>query len=121
MSESRKKYTTIDEYISDFPKEVQEIMQNLRKIVNELAPEVEEAISYQMPTFKLKKKTVVHFAAFSKHIGVYPMPSGIEAFKEQLSKYESGKGSVRFPLNKPIPYDLFKQIVVYRLKSMTDK
>jgi uncharacterized protein YdhG (YjbR/CyaY superfamily) len=115
MSETRKKYSSIDEYIGDFPKESQEIMKKIRKIIKELDPNLEEAISYQMPTFKLKKKNLVHFAAFKNHIGFYPTPSGIEAFTKQLSSYKFSKGSVQFPLNQPIPYDLIKEITKFRI------
>jgi len=113
-----KKFQTIDEYISTFPKEIQAILEKMRAIVKALDEKIEETISYQMPTFKLNKKIIIHFAAFTKHIGVYPLPSGIEAFKEQLAQFQSGKGSVQFPLNKPIPYDLFRQIAVYNLNAI---
>jgi uncharacterized protein YdhG (YjbR/CyaY superfamily) len=118
MSESKKAYQTIDEFILDFPKEVQEILQKIRGIVHDLAPEGEEAIAYGIPTFRLKKKNLVHFGAFKNHIGFYPTPTGMDAFKEQLSKYESGKGSAKFPLNQPIPYDLIKEIVQFRITEV---
>ena len=109
-------YTTIDEYIATFSPEIQSILRNIREIVRELAPEATEKISYQMPTFYLNGN-LVHFAAFKKHIGFYPTPSGIEAFQEELSKYKGAKGSVQFPLNQPIPYDLIRKIVIYRLEE----
>lgn len=109
-------YNTIDEYIATFPPEIQSILSNIRKIVRELAPEATEKISYQMPTYYLHGN-LVHFAAFQKHIGFYPTPSGIEAFQEELSKYKGAKGSVQFPLNQPIPYDLIRRIVIYRLEE----
>jgi uncharacterized protein YdhG (YjbR/CyaY superfamily) len=111
---------TIDEYIAGFPPEVQEILQKIRMIVREAAPDAEEKISYQMPTFYLHGN-LVHFAAFKNHIGFYPVPSGIEAFKEELSKYEGGKGSVQFPLSQPIPYDLVSRIVKFRVKENLEK
>ena len=117
MSESKKKFNTISEYIATFPKEIQLILEKIRKLIKETAPKAEEAISYQIPTFKLNKKNLVHFAAFKNHIGIYPTPTGMEAFKEKLSVYESGKGSVKIPLNKPIPYDLIKEIVEYLVKK----
>lgn len=115
-----KKYKTIDEYISDFPEYVQDILQKMRKVISEAAPEASEAISYGMPTFKLNGN-LVHFAAYKKHIGFYPTPSGIEAFKDEISEYKSAKGSVQFPLDKPIPFELVKKIVIFRVKENQDK
>jgi uncharacterized protein YdhG (YjbR/CyaY superfamily) len=96
---------TIDEYIAGFPHEVQEILEKIRTTIRKAAPHAEETISYQMPTFTLQGN-LVHFAAFKKHIGFYPTPTGIEKFKDELSVYEGAKGSVRFPLDKPIPFGL---------------
>ena len=101
--------------------DVQKILEEMRQTIREAAPEVVEAISYQMPTFKLNAKNLVHFAAFKNHIGFYPIPSGIEAFKKELSSYKQGKGSVQFPMDKPIPYDLVKKIVRYRVKENPEK
>ena len=111
---------TIDEYIAGFPQDVQEILQKIRMTIREAAPEAKEKIAYQMPTFTLKGN-LVHFAAFSKHIGFYPVPTGIEAFKEELSVYKGGKGSVQFPLDQPIPYDLISRIVTFRVKENLEK
>ena len=113
----KKKFSTIDEYITSFPKEIQEILEKIRKTISEAAPSAKETISYQMPTFKLKKN-LVHFAAFKNHIGFYPTPTGNESFKEELSPYVFGKGSIKFPLNKPIPYDLIKKIVNRRVTEL---
>lgn len=112
--------TNIDEYIAQFPKDVQEILQELRAIIRKAAPDAEEAISYQMPTFKLKGN-LVHFAAYKNHIGFYPAPRGIEAFKEELSAYKGGKGSVQFPIDKPLPLDLISKIVHYRVIENLEK
>jgi len=120
MDEQKKKFQTIDEYISTFPEDVQHILQELRQAVKEAAPQAEEAISYQMPTFKLNGN-LVHFAAYKKHIGFYPTPSGIEAFKEELAPYESSKGAVQFPLDKPIPFDLVSKIVHFRVMEQLSK
>ena len=120
MSKEKKKFETIDEYISNFPEHVQAILKNLRKVISEAAPEAEETISYQIPTFRLNGN-LVHFAAFKNHIGFYPAPSGIEKFKEELSAYEFAKDSVKFPLNKPIPYKLIKDIVKFRVKENMNK
>jgi len=114
------KVETIDDYVNLFPKNVQNILEKLRKIIRESAPEAEEAISYGMPTFKLNGN-LVHFAAFKNHIGFYPTPSGIETFKEELTPYKSSKGSVQFPLDKPIPYELVRKIVVFRVKENLKK
>ncbi|MES1244736.1 MAG: DUF1801 domain-containing protein [Acidobacteriota bacterium] len=111
---------TIDEYIAGFPKDIQERLQKIRATIREAAPEAEEAIKYQMPTFTLQGN-LVHFAAFKNHIGFYPAPRGIEAFQEELSAYEGAKGSVRFPLDQPIPYDLIGRIVRFRVKDSLDK
>ena len=113
-------YTTIDEYISSFPADVQAILQKIRATICKAAPGAEEAISYQMPTFKLNGN-LVHFAAFKNHIGFYPVPSGIEKFKKELSVYPQGKGSVQFPLDRPIPYVLISKIVKFRVKENLEK
>ena len=109
--------STIDEYIKNFPTDVQRILEKMRQTIRKAAPDAVESISYQMPTFKMNGKNLVHFAAFQKHIGFYPIPSGIEAFKKELSPYKQGKGSVQFPLDEPIPYDLVEKIVKYRVKE----
>ena len=114
MDTNRKAPKTIDEYIAGFPRDVQQILEKIRKTIHEAAPAAEEAISYQMPSFKLKGN-LVYFAAFKRHIGFYPIPSGIEQFKAELSVYKQGKGSVQFPLDKPIPYDLINRIVKFRV------
>lgn len=114
MEEKKITFNTIDEYIMQFPAEVQEILKNLRQVIKEAAPMAEERMSWQMPTFYLKGN-LVHFAAHKKHIGFYPAPTGIEAFKEQLSEYKGAKGSVQFPLNKPMPYELIREIVKFRV------
>jgi uncharacterized protein YdhG (YjbR/CyaY superfamily) len=117
MSISRKKVATIDEYIVMFPQNVQEILNDVRKTIQESAPEAQEAISYGIPTFKLNGN-LVHFAAFKNHIGFYPGgPSAIEAFKEELSSFKQGRGSIQFPLDKPIPFQLMMKIVKFRVKQ----
>ncbi len=100
---------------------MQERLQRLRQLIRETVPEAVEAISYQMPTFKLGGKNLIHFAAFKNHIGVYPTPSGVEAFKEELSPYKNAKGSVQFPLNQPLPFNLIKRIVEYRVNEEREK
>lgn len=110
----------VDEYISGFPKNVRTKLEKLRATIREAAPEAEEKISYQMPTYALKGN-LVHFAAYRKHIGFYPTPSGIEEFKEKLSTYKGAKGSVQFPIDEPIPYDLVREIVAFRVKENYEK
>jgi uncharacterized protein YdhG (YjbR/CyaY superfamily) len=104
----------IDKYIMTFPEEVQAILIKLRQVIKESAPDAEEKLSYQMPTFALHGN-LVHFAAHKKHIGFYPTPSGIDAFKQELSRYKGAKGSVQFPMDKPLPYELISRIVEYRV------
>jgi uncharacterized protein YdhG (YjbR/CyaY superfamily) len=113
-----KRFKTMDEYIKTFPEDVQGILEKMRQTIRKAAPEATEAISYQMPTFKLNGKNLVHFAAWKNHIGFYPTPSGTEAFKKELSRYKGAKGSVQFPLEEPIPYDLVKKVVMFRMKEI---
>lgn len=114
MKGTKINYKSIDEYILMFPPGIQEILKTLRSVIKESAPDAEEKISYQMPTFALHGN-LVHFAAHKNHIGFYPTPSGIEAFKHELSKYKGAKGSVQFPLDKPMPYELISKIVRFRV------
>ena len=104
----------IDEYISGFPEEIQILLEQVRATIKQAVPEAEEAIKYAMPTFVLNGN-LVHFAAFKNHIGFYPVPSGIEAFKKELSVYKGAKGSVQFPLNQPMPLELITKIVKFRV------
>jgi uncharacterized protein YdhG (YjbR/CyaY superfamily) len=117
---SRKVPKTIDEYIASFPRNVKTILEELRRTIKDSAPEAEEAISYGMPAFKLNGN-LVFFAAFKNHIGFYPTASAIETFKEELPDYEVSKGTIRFPMDKPIPFDLVRRIVSYRVKENMDK
>lgn len=112
--------TTIDEYIQNFPDNVQQLLQSVRKTIRDAAPEAEETINYQIPTFKLNGN-LVHFAGYKKHIGFYPAPSGITAFADELAEYESAKGSVKFPIEKPIPLDLISRIVKFRVSENSKK
>ena len=110
----------IDEYIAGFPTEVQEKLEKIRLTIRQAAPDAAEAIKYQMPTFVLNGN-LVHFAAYKNHIGFYPAPSGIEEFKDELSVYEGAKGSVRFPLDQPVPLGLIHKIVQFRVKQNLEK
>ncbi len=109
-----EKFTTIDEYIATFPADVQEILQKVRETIKTAVPQATEAISYGMPTFKLEGN-IVHFGAFKTHLGFYPVPSGLEQIQEELARYKVGKGSVQFPFNQPIPYELITKIVNFRV------
>jgi uncharacterized protein YdhG (YjbR/CyaY superfamily) len=114
METKSKDYSSIDEYIESFPNEVQEILRKLRAVIKDAAPDAEEKISYRMPTF-YQKGNLVHFAAYNKHIGFYPAPSGIQAFKNELSTFKGAKGSVQFPIDKPLPYQLIGKVVRFRV------
>jgi uncharacterized protein YdhG (YjbR/CyaY superfamily) len=111
---------TIDEYIAGFPETIQAVLEQVRQTIKKAAPNAEEKISYAIPTFKLNGN-LVHFAAFKNHIGFYALPSGNEAFQEELSAYKSGKGSIQFPLDKPMPLDLITKIVNFRVKENLEK
>lgn len=111
---------TIDDYIAGFPDHIQAILQQIRMIVREAAPEAQETIKYQMPTFTLQGN-LVHFAAFKNHIGFYPTPTGIESFQKELSVYKGAKGSARFPLDQPIPFELIRKIVAFRVEENLER
>ena len=106
-----------ENYISPFPEEVKSILKEMRKIIKEVAPDAIEGMSYGMPAFKLNGLPLVYFAGYKNHIGFYATPSGHTQFTEALSKYKQGKGSVQFPLDQPIPWDLIKEIVAFRVKE----
>jgi uncharacterized protein YdhG (YjbR/CyaY superfamily) len=120
MTSTGVKFKNIDQYIATFPKEIQELLEILRETIKDAVPGAEEAISYQIPTFTLNGKIVLHFAAFKKHIGFYPTPSGIETFRTELSSYEVAKGSVKFPIDKPLPLELIIQIANFRVNELMD-
>jgi uncharacterized protein YdhG (YjbR/CyaY superfamily) len=120
MTSGRPKFEDIDSYIASFPEETQKLLQQLRITISTAAPEATETINYGMPTFTLNGN-LVHFAAFKNHIGFYPTPSGIEAFKKELSLYDGAKGSVQLPLSRPIPFDLITRIVKFRVKEKMEK
>ena len=120
MENKKVDFRSIDDYISTFPEEIQKLLEELRATIKAAAPEAVEKISYQVPTFDLKGN-LVHFAAYKKHIGFYPTPSGIQAFKRELSIYESAKGSVQFPIDKPLPLKLIRRIVKFRVAENLKK
>jgi uncharacterized protein YdhG (YjbR/CyaY superfamily) len=120
MDASSRQFKTIDEYIAMFPEDVRTILNELRQTIRDAAPEAQETINYQIPTFTLNGN-LVHFAAFPNHIGFYPTPSGMEAFKKELSGYKGAKGSVQFPMNEPLPLPLIRRIVEYRVKENMER
>lgn len=113
--------TSIDEYIADFPEEIQSILNQVRSIVKQAAPDAEESIGYGMPAYKTYGKPLVYFAAFKNHIGFYATPTGHAEFAEELSKYKQGKGSVQFPIDQPMPLKLIEQIVEFRVFENMEK
>ena len=120
MEESTAKIETIDAYISRYDEDIQAILQEFRRVIKEEAPDATEKISYQMPTFYLNGN-LVHFAVQKNHIGFYPAPSGVEAFKEELTDYKTSKGAIQFPMTKPIPYELVRRIVRFRVGEAKGK
>ncbi len=116
MKPDQTQPTTIDEYIADFPPDVQVILEKVRATIRRAAPGAEETIKYRMPTFTLHGN-LVYFAAFKDHVGFYPVPTGIEKFKKELAAYKMGRGSIQFPLDQPIPYGLISRIVKFRAKE----
>jgi uncharacterized protein YdhG (YjbR/CyaY superfamily) len=121
MMANRSSANAIDEYISGFPPETQTVLEELRALIKACAPGATETISYAIPTFDLNGKHLVHFAGYARHVGLYPAPSGLEAFKEDLKPYKSGKGSVQFPLGRPLPRDLIRRIVEFRVAENIGK
>ncbi len=113
-------FKTVDEYIASFPPNIQAILQELRRVIHEAAPQAEETISYQMPAFK-QGGVLVYFAAFRDHIGFFPTASGVEAFKNKILAYKTSKGTIQFPLDQPLPLDLIKEIVQFRVKENLSK
>ncbi len=120
MDNTRPAFSTIDEYIAGFPAEIQEKLREMRRVIHETAPEATEKISYQMPTFFLNGN-LVHFAAFKNHIGFYPAPTGLDAFKDEIAQYPHSKGAVQFLFDRPIPFDLVRRIVVFRREENLKK
>ena len=120
MDKSKRNIKTIDEYIAACPPEIKETLEKLRQTILNAAPEAEEGISYQMPVFK-QNGNLVYFGAFKNHIGFFPTSSGISAFEKELSGYKISKGTIQFPFEKPIPYELVKKIVMFRVKENFEK
>jgi uncharacterized protein YdhG (YjbR/CyaY superfamily) len=121
MSSNQTAPATIDAYIAAFPPEVQALLQQIRQVIHNTIPNLGETISYSMPTFTLNGKYLVYIAAHKKHIGLYPAPTGVEEFHEAVALYGGGKGTLKFPLNKPMPFDLIRSIVRFRAKEQAEK
>ena len=117
----KKLFTTIDEYISTFPADIQIILEKVRQSIHKVVPEAEETMSYAIPTFDLNGKHVVFFAGWKHHLSLYPLPAGDEAFQQAIAHYKRAKGSIQFPFDKPIPYDLVEQIVTLLIKESPEK
>lgn len=115
------KPNNIDEYIASFPEDTQKLLEQVRATIKKAAPEAEETISYAMPSFNLNKTYLVYFAAYKNHIGFYPAPVSMEAFKKDLAAYKTGKGSVQFPLDQPLPVDLITRIVKFRVEENVER
>jgi len=120
MDSKKAGFTSIDEYIATFPKETQKILREIRTTIKAAAPDAEEKISYQMPTFFLNGN-LIHFAAFKNHIGLYPTPSGTEKFKKEISIYQGAKGSIKLPIDEPMPLKLISKIVEFRVAENKKK
>jgi uncharacterized protein YdhG (YjbR/CyaY superfamily) len=118
---AKSKAASIDEYIAEFAPETQEALREVRAAVREAAPGATETISYAIPTFDLNGKHLVHFAGYAKHVGFYPVPSAMTAFADELAPYKSGKGSAQFPLSAPMPLDLVRRIVAFRIAEVAGK
>ena len=112
-----KQFETIDDYIESFPREVQPILEAVRRAIRRAAPGTEETISYQMPTFTLNGKYLVYFGGWKHHIGVYPIPPVDEALENELSQYRAAKGTLRFPLREPVPYELIERVVALLMRN----
>lgn len=121
MKENTPPLSTIEDYMALWPPNIQEKLQQIRGAIREAAPEATEKISYQMPTFALAGTNLVHYAAYKKHIGFYPAPSGIGKFQDQLTGYKHAKGSIQFPIEQPLPLDLIRQIVRFRAEENMKK
>ena len=115
-----KTCATINEYISEFPEEIRFKLEQIRETIQQAAPEAKEAVRYGMPTFVLNGN-LVHFAAYKNHIGFYPAPSGIDAYLDELAVYRTGKGTIQFPIDQPIPFNLVKKVVEFRVNENLGK
>jgi len=114
-----KKFNTVEEYISSFPHDVQKILKEYRKVIKNVVPKAEEKIGYGIPTYKLNGKNLIHFGGFEKHTSLFPGPEAIQVFSKDLKAYETSKGTIKFPLSKPVPFELIKKIAEYKVGKYT--
>ena len=114
---ARSTASSIDEYIAGFPAQTQKVLAEMRALIKASAPDATETISYAIPTFDLNGRHLVHFAGYARHVGFYPIPTGLDAFRDELKPYKQGRGSVQFPLGKPLPVDLIRRIVEFRVRE----
>ncbi|MEO6728513.1 MAG: DUF1801 domain-containing protein [Candidatus Dojkabacteria bacterium] len=121
MRGTSKEYASIDEYISNYPEPVQKKLKEFRKVIHDLVPDAIEAMKYGMPTFRLNDANLVHFAAYDNHIGFYPTPSGVLFFEKKSKDYDTSKGAIKFLINDPIPWDLVKKVIEFRVEENTRK
>jgi uncharacterized protein YdhG (YjbR/CyaY superfamily) len=121
MKAAQQAHASIDDYITGFPADVQPILQSIRATIRDAAPDAEETISYQIPTFRLNGTYLIYFAGFKKHVSVYPAPVGNAEFAEEMAIYGSGKGTAKFPLDRPIPFDLITRMVKFRIRDTLSK
>jgi len=121
MKTNKVRFNSIDEYIGTFPKEIQKILAELRATIKTAAPDAREKISYQIAAFELNGRNLVHFAGWEKHIAIYPIPSGTEAFNKEVSQYVAGRGTLKFPIDKPLPLKLITKIVKFRVADNLEK
>ena len=115
MTAQKPGFTTVDEYIASFPQETQKALEHVRTIINSIAPEARENISYQIAAFEVNGKNFIGLAGWKKHISIYPIPSGTDAFNTEIAKYAAGKGTVKFPLDEPLPLKLIEKAIKYKL------
>jgi uncharacterized protein YdhG (YjbR/CyaY superfamily) len=116
-----KKFKTVSEYFESLPKDVRVKMENIRRIIKKEAPEAEESLSYQMPAFKLNKRILVYYAAWKEHVALYSFPSSIREFKKELTKYQTSKGTIKFPIDEKLPSALIRKLVKFRVKELGKK
>jgi len=121
MDRNKVRFNSIDDYVATFPEEIQKILEELRGTIRAAAPDAEETISYQIPTFTLNGKYLIYFAGWKTHIAMYPIPSGSEAFNKEVSQYVEGKGALKFPLDKPLPLKLISKVVKFRVAENLKK
>lgn len=122
MEKDKSGFQSVDEYIASFPEETQKLLQGVRSVIHTAAPEAREKISYQMAAFELEGKNLIYFAGWKHHISVYPIPTGDEAFQKEIAPFVSGKGTLKFPLDKPLPFDLISKIIQLRIvENLTNR